>query len=290
MKKKNWLLLLLVAANIAVFFGYQALDRIRTDTKPPVIEISDQLLELSAREPKKALLEGVSARDNADGDVTDSLVVESISLKDRDGTVTVRYAAFDKAGNVTKAEREIRYTDYESPKFTLNAPLAYVYGTVFDALGNIGAEDPLDGDIQHRVRASLMDENAISTLGIHNVQFQVSNSLGDTVKIVLPVEVYSGDEYNARMTLTDYLIYIPKGAVFVPEAYLETYVLMGNHTNLRAGLPENFELDTTGQVMSQHAGVYPVEYRVTYTERHGTNPDYDREYIAYSKLIVVVEE
>ena len=290
MKKMNWVLILLMLANLVVFFGYQALVRIRTDTTAPEIEISSQLLELSVQEPKTALLQGVSAKDNRDGDVTDSLVIESISMKDRDGTVTVGYAAFDKAGNVTKAEREVRYTDYKSPKFTVKGPLIYPYGTTFDVLSTVGAKDFLDGDIQHRVRASAMEEDTISGLGIHNVQFQVTNSLGDTVKLVLPVEVYSADEYNARMTLKEYLIYVSPGAVFVPEAYLDTFMVMGKEISLRAGLPEDYELDTTGQVMSQYPGVYPVEYRVTYTQRNRTNPELDQKYVAYSKLIVVVEE
>ena len=39
----------------------------------------------------------------------------------------------------------------------------------------------------------------------------------------------------------------------------------------------------------QSPGVYTVEYRVTFTDRDEKNPDFDRKYTGYSKLIVVVE-
>lgn len=284
MKKKNWLLLLLVAANILVFFGYLALDKMRTDTTPPQIEIDPQPLSISVQDPREALLEGVRATDERDGDVTASLVVESTSLKGADGILQVCYAAFDKAGNVAKMEREVRYTDYERPRFVLNGPLVYPYGASFDVLSTVGAVDALDGDIQHRVRATLQEETSITNLGIHNVQFQVSNSLGDMVKQTMPVEVYAADEYNARMTLTEYLVYLDTGSVFVPEAYLDTFTCLGEVTNLTVGIPDAFELKTTGQVMSQYPGVYPVEYRMTYTV-----PNTTREYVAFTKLIVIVE-
>ena len=290
MKKLNWLLILLIIVNLAAFFGYQALDRIRSDTQAPEIVISDQLLELSVQEPKSALLQGVTARDNKDGDVSASLVVESIRLEDRDGTVTVVYAAFDRAGNVTKAQREIRYTDYESPRFTANGPLYYPYGKNFDVLSNVGATDFLDGDIQHRVRASLVEDTTITTVGVHSVQFQVTNSLGDTVKTIIPVEVYAPGAFDAQMTLKEYLVYLPVGAAFVPETYLDTFSMQGKNISLKSGLPKDYSLKTTGQVMTQYPGVYPVEFTLTYTQRNANNSGPGREFVACTKLIVVVEE
>ena len=129
---------------------------------------------------ESALLQGVSARDNIDGDVTASLVVENVRLVNSRGTAAVTYAAFDSAGNVAKARREVRYNNYKSPHFTLNAPLLYPYEKDFDVFQAIGAKDDLDGDISHHVRAMLTEDNPVSNMGTHMVQFQVSNSMGDT--------------------------------------------------------------------------------------------------------------
>ena len=50
------------------------------------------------RDDKSALLAGVTASDNVDGDVTAFLVVERVNLTDSDGSISVSYAAFDSAG------------------------------------------------------------------------------------------------------------------------------------------------------------------------------------------------
>lgn len=289
MKNKNWISVLLIIVCVVGYYGYRALDLARTDTKAPKIEINTERVEVSVLDPKSALLQGVTAMDNVDGDVTESVVVESISLLNRDGTISVSYAAFDSTGNVAKATREAKYTDYESPKLTLSGPLLYSYGSNFDVLSTVGATDMIDGDIQHRVRATALEEDSIATLGTHQVRFQVNNSLGDTMALELPVEVYAADTYNAGLTLTEYLIYLPVGANFNPSSYLGDFTLRGETTNLRNGLPGNYTLRTKGEVQTQQPGVYCMEYRVTYTVRNETNPNLNQEYTGYSKLIVVVE-
>lgn len=289
MKNKNWLWILMIIGCLAVFFGYRAFDAMRTDTRAPEIQVESGVLEASVQDPKSVLTQGITAADREDGDVTDSLVVESIGVMGSDGTVSVTYAAFDAAGNVAKAEREVRFTDYESPRFTLKAPLIYRYGSNFDILSNIGAADVLDGDIQHRVRATALEETSIAMTGTHMVQFRVTNSLGDTQTQLFPVEVLADDIYDADLTLTDYLIYLPAGSTFNSANYLESFTLHGERISLENGLPEDYALKTKGTVQTQSPGTYTVEYRVVYTDRHATNPELDKEYVGYSKLIVVVE-
>lgn len=289
MKSKKWLLLLLIVLCLGAFFGYRAWDRMLTDTQAPQISVDTQLLQVSVRDEKSVLLQGVTASDNKDGDVTASLVVESVKLLNSDGTAAVGYAAFDSAGNVAKAEREIQFSDYESPKFSLSEPLVFSGNVSFDVLDIVGAEDTLDGDIRHRVRATSLDDESIYMVGVHDVQFRVTNSLGDTVQIVLPVEVNLSGTYEAQMTLTDYLIYLPAGSRFDAEDYLDSYTVLGETTQLGANLPEEFSVRITENVDPQTPGVYPVEYRVVYTPRDARGNPLERTYTGYSKLIVVVE-
>lgn len=289
MKKLNFLLVVLIIACLAAFYGYRTLDSLQADSDAPEIYMDETIPELSVKDPKTALLQGITASDKRDGDVTASLVVESMELLDSDGRLMVSYAAFDKAGNVAKAQREALYTDYESPKFTLNGPLLYRDDTNFDVLRTVGAIDMIDGDIQHRVRATSLVENSIADRGTHDVRFQVTNSLGDTTSIVFPVEVYDSKAYEASVTLKKYLVYLEKGGSFTPGVYLADYYLRGESIDLRGTLPYGYSLKTKGTVNTQVPGVYPVEYRVTYTIKNEINPDLDQEYTAYTKLIVVVE-
>ena len=196
---------------------------------------------------------------------------------------------FDAAGNVVRAERKVVYTDYVSPRFTLKQPMIYRQGQNFDLLSNVGAADVLDGDIQHRVRATMLGDKTLADPGTHVIQFQVTNSLGDTHSQKLPVEVITEDLYDADMELTDYLIYLSRGDSFDPACYLKSFSRQGRRTDLTGGLPARYAMQTKGQVQTQNPGVYSVEYVVTYTEVNENNPNNSREYTAHSKLIVIVE-
>ena len=162
----------------------------KTDAQPPKIAFSDQTLALSVHDPKSMLLQGVTATDNVDGDVTASLVVASIQLLDKSGNIQVTYAAFDAAGNAAKAVRQVQYTDYQSPRFCVQQSLTFAYNSSFNLLRLIKAQDILDGDISHRIRTISLDDSSLSTLGTHYVELKVSNTLGETAKLVIPVEVY----------------------------------------------------------------------------------------------------
>ena len=288
MKKKNFILMLLIAATLALFLGYRALDAIRTDTRAPEIRLDSVIPEISVEDPKTALLQGITAVDSGDGDVTSSLVVERVELLEDAGRLLVHYAAFDTAGNVAKAQREAKYTDYRSPRFTLKEPLVYRQGVAFDVLSDIGATDVIDGDIQHRVRATMLTEQTITEPGVHEVEFRVSNSLGDTVTAVLPVEVRN-PEREAQLTLSQYLLYLPVNGSFNAKDYLELYTYGEDDVDLSKCLPRGYSLKTEGKVQTQNPGVYPVEYRVTYTIVNEQDREKDVEITGYSKLIVIVE-
>lgn len=196
MKRKKMAPGLLILAALAVFVGYRQYDAIKSDVDAPEISINDtQTLQISVQTPKAALLQGVTAVDRHDGDVSDKLVVESMHLMDADGLIEVGYAVTDKSGNVAKATRMVQYTDYESPKFSLSAPLIYKVYEDFDIMRSVFAQDVVDGDIQHRIRATALGEESIMSQGVHEVHFQVSNSLGDISEIILPVEVIETGSY-----------------------------------------------------------------------------------------------
>ena len=290
MKSKKWLQLLLIAAFIMAFWQYRLYDARHTDREAPQIEINNtQLLQLSVQDSKSVLLQGVSALDEQDGDLTDKVVVEGMQLIDDSGLIEVSYAVADKSGNVAKATREAQYTDYDSPKFSLREPLIYEEHETFDIMTVISAMDVLDGDIQHRIRATTLTEDAISSVGTHRLYFQVTNSIGDTVELIVPLEMLESDRFEAELTLTDYLIYLPVGADFQAQKYLNEFLNRSETISLRDGLSEDFSVSISSDVSTSTEGVYTVTYKVTYTVRNEQNSDYDQKFTGYSRLIVVVE-
>lgn len=86
----------------------------KTDREGPKIQLSTGDILYHKNQDTSILLEGVTAVDDADGDVTDSLIVEAI-YPSGDGTkAKIVYAAMDGSNNVTKKQRIVSYTSEET--------------------------------------------------------------------------------------------------------------------------------------------------------------------------------
>ena len=302
---------------------YAALFVLRDDVTPPEITVPEGVQEVSVTAEDAQLLEGITASDNRDGDITADLLVESVSHITEEHTAVLTCAAVDRAGNVTKSSRTIRYTDYTPPVFGVERALVFQENAAPDVLACLTAQDVVDGDISNRIKATLVsDTSSLSYAGIHRVEFRVTNSLGDTEYITLPIDIYESGSYNATVELSDYLVRIQKNSEFHPEDYLENLVVgvtkypldnqnppyvelseeekialaeLGNEreTEIRTYV-DNYVDPRTNEdrfvrivnvdIMS---GVFigkPGVYSVTYTV------DMDGDYKGYTRLHVVVEE
>lgn len=283
MKRVNILLLLVLAAAVGLFGCYQFWIHSRLDTAGPVLTIEEGLLEISVEDPREALMQGITALDDRDGDVTSNILIESIYGINADHVTTVTYAAFDSAGNVSKIQRQVRYVDYRSPRFDLYGSLTFAFGSGFDLLDYVGANDVLEGDIRRRVHATLISNTkSIEAEGRHQVSLQVTNSLGDTAELTIPVEVYDPEWYTADVQLTDYLIYLEQGAQFDPRSCLKSFVFRGEPIDLRYGAPGDISVEIDNGVKTDVPGVYEVTYTLSRSLNMMT-------YSGVAKLIVIVE-
>lgn len=276
----NRILLVVLILCLIVFICYFIAVHANTDTTAPVISFDSDTLSMSVYDEHTVLLNGVSAQDRKDGDVTSSILIEGISSIREDHCATVTYAAFDQSGNVTKAERTIQYTDYDSPKFALSAPLIFRSGSTIDLFDYVTVTDLLDGDLSKKVKASLVGgTTSISQIGVHQVELRVTNSMGDTARLTVPVDVYQANEYNATVTLTDYLIYLKKGDTFLPKQYLESLDTGFTEYSISQLPSSELSVDIQSDVQTDACGTYSVTYTVSY-----------ENYTGYSRIIVVVEE
>ncbi len=283
MKRINILLVLVLIAALGLFGGYMFWVHNNLDTEGPVLTIGEDILELSVEDPEETLLQGVTAVDRRDGDVTSSVLVESVYGISGEKLTTVTYAAFDSAGNVSKAQRQVRYTDYRPPRFCLNNSLTFAAGSGFDLMDSVGAYDVLDGDISRQVRATLVsDTERIDARGSHQVLLQVTNSLGDTVELTVPVTVSDGDWYTADVELSEYLVYLKRGANFDPRAYLRSFSVRGETISVGYRTPEDITVEIENMVDTNVPGVYEVKYVLSSSQNMVT-------YSGIAKLIVIVE-
>lgn len=284
MKKQNLILAGISVLALAVLGGYRIVDGLRTDTVPPALSFETDTLTLSVRASEDAYLSGVTAHDEHDGDVTAGIIVESIYGMNDAGETTVTYAAFDKAGNVTKATRTVLYEDYTAPRFSLSVPLVYEYGTIFDVLDDVRATDVIDGDLSSSVKATMTTSGStVTEEGVHEVLFRVTNSLGDTASLSLPVEVYPVDTYSADLSLDTYLLYLPIGADFDADEHPTTLRVRGTTICLTEPSSNGVRIRTQGEVDTEVPGIYTVTYTASYSA-DGVS------YTGYTKLFAVVED
>ena len=272
------LMLALLAVCSAAFILYQSWRSRTLDTQPPVITVPSEPLELSVQDDSSLLLQGVRAYDAKDGDVTQSVVVESVygALAQRQFQVT--YAAFDSAGNVAKATRAVLYTDYESPRFSLAAPLIFRSSGASDIFRIMDAEDVFDGSLKDRIKGTILSgEGQIYEPGEHVVQFRVTNSLGDTAYLTAPVLITETQD-GASISLTQYLVYLETGEAFDAAEYLSSWQVGMQRTQLH-GANGSIKVQIDDPVDTSVPGTYCVEY----TAESG-------QYQARTRLIVVVEE
>lgn len=97
------------------------------DRKGPEIELpADGDVTYEEGSDTASLLEGVTATDEKDGDVTDSLVIENIFPNDDHTSASVVYAAKDSHNNVSKATRRVNYkaAAEDTPAENESAPAA----------------------------------------------------------------------------------------------------------------------------------------------------------------------
>lgn len=83
------------------------------DNIPPVISFPDVKAVYTEGSETELLLDGVRAIDEVDGDVSDTLVVESVIPQQNQKQATVLYYAKDRSNNVVKTSRIVDYVPSE---------------------------------------------------------------------------------------------------------------------------------------------------------------------------------
>ena len=288
--KRLRLLIILFSAAVFVIFGINRVrESMTSDYVPPVITAEYDAIQSSVHVTDQDLLTGMSATDNLDGDVSDSLFVVSKSKFIIRGTRRIGYAAFDKNNNVGTYTRMLTYTDYVSPHFALSQPFHFLEGnTNQDYLKYVTASDCLDGDITSQVRITFGNSVSVSdSVSSRKVDLQVTNSAGDNATLELDALIEDYDTYYKQApALTEYLIYTNVGTK--PDySSLLNGVVSGDRT--RSFTDTSFDRYSDVSISDSGVdyytpGTYMVSFRLSRQLKDGS-----RETLGTTNLIVVVE-
>ncbi len=265
MKKIYVYSLMVFVFSLAVYGAYEIYGRLSTDTTIPIIELESQQIEVSIKDGEEALIKGVSAYDEKDGDISDTVIVESMS-RFIDGVRIITYVAFDKDNHVGKATREVVYSDYKSPVFSSTTGFRFPMRS--DSLiEGLRAEDCIEGDITSQVKVSPGFYVDTYETGLYGIQYQVANKSGDVEYLPITVEIYDPavEARSPKIELNNYIVYTTVGKKVDAASYIKEATI---------GSLEVTKADVTidaSEVNYNEPGVYEITYSLRSGENSGTN-------------------
>ena len=218
--------LFIISLILLVFHIFKV--RILDDRTGPVFHMDNRTVEVSVKDGQEALIKGLTATDARDGDVSDSIIVESIGPFTGSGSRIVSYAAFDSDNHVTHTKREMIYTDYVPSRFHLSRPLSFAMNTV-NILNGVSVMDSIDGDLTRNVRMVSDGEIDTAHVGEYSARLKVTNSAGAISYLPVTVEIYDASVFHRLplLNLKEYAVYVEKGDEFDEREYLTSIVING---------------------------------------------------------------
>lgn len=296
MKRIRILSMVVFVITVAMFCLYKLNHWRNQDYAAPVIKMNEESITVSASAKEEQLLAGIAATDRKDGDVTDSLIVESMSNFIEKGRRNITVAAFDSDNHVTKIMREVVYNDYVSPTFTLSHGLRFPKNTN-TIIEGLGAVDVLDGNLTSNIKISSEYYVTVDEEGEYPMVFSVVNSAGDVQELPVTVEIYDAAKESRRpqITLSEYIVYTNAGTPINPWDYVQSITWKGKTfvreedgvlrdpdpaENQEWTSVKEKEVDVLQDVDYAKPGVYEITYQIEIEENEpGT-----------VRLIVVVRE
>lgn len=258
-------LFVVIALAFSVLFFY---DKMMVDHVAPEIVCDGAKLEISVRSTDKDLCRGLVATDDVDGDITDRIIVRRVSRLVGSNSAVAHYAVFDSASNFCTFTRNVYYTDYCQPRYSLTQPMIFNVNSVVTLKDRISAYDVIDGDITSRIRISAANIST-SVEGEYPMTLQVTNSTGDTAALTLTVQIRNYTSRHPVINLSEYLTYVELGSQVDPEQFRDLIVNVRESLDGKTVDPKDVVI--TGQVDSSRIGSYDVNFSYINEEGLGYN-------------------
>ncbi|MDM8236734.1 immunoglobulin-like domain-containing protein [[Ruminococcus] torques] len=252
------IILIVVSILSLGIFGISELIRFSgRDTEAPEITSDRDVLEIPCEYTQEQLMEGLSAEDETDGDLTSEIIAGSFSRFINTGECNLTYVVFDSSDQPATLTRKVRFTDYHPPRFTLTEPLVFSEqeGSYTTAMERLGASDQLDGDLKEWITQTDTDVN-YQRVGTYTMSVEVSNSFGDTSSAALPVHVVSAENRRVDIALTSGIVYISAGESLDPSAYISGVTAADGSSLDPSAVTAESAVDTNTP------GCYEVHYQV----------------------------
>ena len=256
---------------LVLLIAYQAVITIRTfrnDDNAPVIRSNVNEIQISCQYTKEDLLQGLSAYDKEDGDITEKILIGAFSDFTERGVSSLEYAVYDKDDNIAVFSRKVVFSDYTSPRIKVLAPL------VFKATNNsynipslsqyLEGWDQFDGNITKHMLLNSTDLD-FSEPGRYTLSVYLKNRFGDEVNMDLPIHILEPGKQNGyTIDITEPLIYVGMGDAFDSEEYI---VSVRNEYTGEVIPAEGYELTINSDVDTSKDGIYEIQFSVISSDK-----------------------
>ena len=154
-------LIIVFLLSLSLFGATELVGLIGMDRTMPKISSDREVLEIPCEYTEEQLLEGLTASDGTDGDLTSQIIPGSFSRFIDEGVCNISYVVFDSSDHPASLTRQVRFTDYHPPSFTLTEPLVFAEqeGNYAEAMERLSASDQLDGNLEDWITQTDTDVN-----------------------------------------------------------------------------------------------------------------------------------
>lgn len=221
------------------------------------------------------LLSYVKAYDEQDGDISSHIKVirKNFFADVAEKTTVVTFAVCDSDNNTATLSRRLIFSDYHSPRISLNNDLIVASGYNYRLSQYVSATDVIDGDLTQYVKVISTDFSNVE--GRYPVNIKVSNSMGDTTDITIDAIIVPEEMFDVRVKLNEYLVYTSVGKEIDYAANIKD---ISNKTDTKYKTSD-IKVDSSGVDIAT-PGVYDAYYRIF----NGENE------ITMTRLVVIVTE
>ncbi|MEH7746482.1 DUF5011 domain-containing protein, partial [Neobacillus drentensis] len=145
------------------------------DINPVISGIEDKSINITSNFNP---IYGVTAMDNADGDITGKIIVTGTVDITRPGMYTLTYSVEDNSGNTTTGTRNITVIDNVKPVIYGLEDISINIGSNFDSFNGVTAIDNVDGDLTGKI----ITTGSVDTthLGMYTLTYSVEDNSGNT--------------------------------------------------------------------------------------------------------------
>lgn len=249
----------------------------RGETVAPELSCSAKTIEGSVNMTDEELLAYVTAYDEQDGDLTDKIkVIRKKYFIDDKNTTVVTFSVCDSDNNVSSTQCQLVFTDYHSPRLTLNNDLILPGGYKYALERYVTAYDIIDGDLSQYLK--LISSEITNTEGVYPVNIKVSNSMADTTEMTVNAIVTDKDYFSVKVHLSDYITYQKVNAEIDYSSFIKSIY----NTTSEKYDNDDIVLDTSAVDMTK-PGIYEAYYKIP--KNNGTD-----DLVTMTRLFVVVEE